>query len=224
MNDIFIVTALEMLAKTRPKQVPDLAAACKEVLEMLQTHKNKQIDALLLRPLAIAMASKIPEAVDVALDCLAKLFSFQRLLTIEAVEAVCAVFVADSTTEKTQTQIVKALAASASLVHAGVLLKCVRATYNIFLLSKYSNVQTLAQAVLSQTLDIVCSRIQVLPFATIMIPHPRMLSKNRQGVPELPSTNRPTRTASLESMYRTIYVGILQTHLRSMNPKIQQKP
>ncbi|KAI8812764.1 hypothetical protein BJ742DRAFT_552239 [Cladochytrium replicatum] len=70
----------------------------------------------------------------------------------------------ENTDDKVQVQIVKALLAAASseghsAIHGGVLLKAIRTTYNIFLLSKSANTQIVAQATLSQMVQAVFSRV-----------------------------------------------------------------
>ncbi|KAI9017378.1 hypothetical protein BC832DRAFT_588642 [Gaertneriomyces semiglobifer] len=82
------------------------------------------------------------------------------------VDSICDTFAGgESTDEKLQVQIVKALLAAASAVdptaaiHGGILLKAVRTTYNIFLLSKSANTQIVAQATLTQMVQAVFGRV-----------------------------------------------------------------
>ncbi|KAJ3127571.1 guanine nucleotide exchange protein for ADP-robosylation factor [Nowakowskiella sp. JEL0407] len=70
----------------------------------------------------------------------------------------------ENTDDKVQLQIVKALLAAVtsdtkSAIHGGGLLKAVRTTYNIFLLSKSSNTQIVAQATLTQMVQAVFGRV-----------------------------------------------------------------
>ncbi|KAI9105732.1 hypothetical protein DFS34DRAFT_27501 [Phlyctochytrium arcticum] len=82
------------------------------------------------------------------------------------VDTICDTFGGgENTDEKVQLQIVKALLAAVSnsdptaAIHGGVLLKAVRTTYNIFLLSKSANTQIVAQATLTQMVQAVFSRV-----------------------------------------------------------------
>ncbi|KAJ3087061.1 guanine nucleotide exchange protein for ADP-robosylation factor [Quaeritorhiza haematococci] len=71
----------------------------------------------------------------------------------------------ENTDEKVQVQIVKALSAAVccadpnAAIHGGILLKAIRTTYNIFLLSKSANTQIIAQATLTQMVQAVFSRV-----------------------------------------------------------------
>ncbi|KAJ1556020.1 guanine nucleotide exchange protein for ADP-robosylation factor [Cladochytrium tenue] len=84
----------------------------------------------------------------------------------EAIEAICATFSGgDTTDERLQLQIVKALTSAVSSVdpvatiHGAVLLRAVRTAYNIFLLSKSANAQTVSQASLTHMIQAVFGRI-----------------------------------------------------------------
>ncbi|KAJ3012565.1 guanine nucleotide exchange protein for ADP-robosylation factor [Thoreauomyces humboldtii] len=82
------------------------------------------------------------------------------------VDTICDTFGGgEHTDEKVQLQIVKALLAAVSTtdpnaaIHGGVLLKAVRTTYNIFLLSKSASTQIVAQATLTQMVQAVFGRV-----------------------------------------------------------------
>ncbi|KAI8592987.1 hypothetical protein BDZ88DRAFT_503867 [Geranomyces variabilis] len=86
------------------------------------------------------------------------------------VDTICDTFGGgENTDEKVQLQIVKALLAAVSTtdpqaaVHGGVLLKAVRTTYNIFLLSKSASTQIVAQATLTQMVQAVFGRVPSTP-------------------------------------------------------------
>ncbi|KAJ3150955.1 guanine nucleotide exchange protein for ADP-robosylation factor [Geranomyces michiganensis] len=86
------------------------------------------------------------------------------------VDTICDTFGGgENTDEKVQLQIVKALLAAVSTtdpqaaVHGGVLLKAVRTTYNIFLLSKSASTQIVAQATLTQMVQAVFGRVPPTP-------------------------------------------------------------
>nr|KAJ3420378.1 guanine nucleotide exchange protein for ADP-robosylation factor [Polyrhizophydium stewartii] len=87
-------------------------------------------------------------------------------LAYMAVDAICKAYAVPSLTdEATQLQIVKAITSAitsdypASAIHGKMLLKTVRAIYNLFLSGKTVNVQTVAQASLIQITQAVFSRV-----------------------------------------------------------------
>ncbi|KAL1917906.1 uncharacterized protein VTP21DRAFT_3740 [Calcarisporiella thermophila] len=88
-----------------------------------------------------------------------------RPLLDHAVDVVCDCFVGENTDEKVQLQIIKALSAAVSstivTVHQSALLKAVRTTYNIFLLSRNSANQVVAQGTLTQMVHQVFGRVPV---------------------------------------------------------------
>ncbi|KAI9357006.1 hypothetical protein DFJ73DRAFT_953328 [Zopfochytrium polystomum] len=84
----------------------------------------------------------------------------------QVIQTICDTFAGgENTDEKLQLQIVKALMSAVSSVdpvatiHGAVLLKAVRTTYNIFLLSKSVNAQTISQASLTQMVQAVFGRV-----------------------------------------------------------------
>ncbi|KAJ3192020.1 guanine nucleotide exchange protein for ADP-robosylation factor [Irineochytrium annulatum] len=84
----------------------------------------------------------------------------------QVVDTICDTFSGgENTDDKVQVQIVKALLAAVSSVdpasgsHGGVLLRAIRTTYNIFLLSRSANTQIIAQATLTQMVQAVFGRV-----------------------------------------------------------------
>ncbi|KAJ3313350.1 guanine nucleotide exchange protein for ADP-robosylation factor [Boothiomyces sp. JEL0838] len=81
------------------------------------------------------------------------------------IDTICDTFVGEGTDEKVQLQIIKALQAaltntdSSFSLHGATLLKAIRTTYNIFLLSKSNDVQTIAQGTVTQMVQNVLNRI-----------------------------------------------------------------
>lgn len=121
----------------------------------------------------------------IALDCLAKLFTFSYLeepveFTINprtgavppphdpmvdaAVQTVCDCFNSDGTDPHVELQIVKALMAAVLndelIVHGATLLKAIRQTYTIFVTTSSSSNQTIAQATLSQMINVIFERVK----------------------------------------------------------------
>ncbi|OZJ03359.1 hypothetical protein BZG36_02985 [Bifiguratus adelaidae] len=87
----------------------------------------------------------------------------QRMLDA-VVELICNCFVGDGTDEKVQLQIVKALQAAVLgtqfPLHQAALLRAVRTTYNVFLLSRDPSNQTIAQFTLAQMIHHTFGRVK----------------------------------------------------------------
>ncbi|KAJ3414515.1 guanine nucleotide exchange protein for ADP-robosylation factor [Chytridiales sp. JEL 0842] len=84
----------------------------------------------------------------------------------QVIDTICDTFSGgENTDEKLQLQIVKALLAAVSSVdpvsciHGSVLLRAIRTTYNIFLLSRSTNTQIVSQATLTQMVQAVFGRV-----------------------------------------------------------------
>ena len=89
----------------------------------------------------------------------------QKLPLIErAIETICECFQGDGTADQVQLQIIKALLAAVlndkAVVHGAGLIKAIRQTYNIFLLSKSSPNQMTAQGTLTQMVHTVFERVK----------------------------------------------------------------
>jgi len=90
-----------------------------------------------------------------------------------SIDLICNCFSGGDTNDEIQTQITKALLAAASsskepcAIHTTTLLKAVRTTYNIFLLSKSTTTQMIAQASLTQIVQEVFGRIPENPVSNI---------------------------------------------------------
>ncbi|KAK7207757.1 hypothetical protein BZA70DRAFT_265101 [Myxozyma melibiosi] len=82
----------------------------------------------------------------------------------QAVEVVCDCFTGDNTDERVELQIIKALMAAVLneklVVHGAALLKAIRQTYNIFILSRSNANQAVAQATLTQMVNVIFDRVK----------------------------------------------------------------
>ncbi|KAK9453898.1 hypothetical protein V1511DRAFT_461709 [Dipodascopsis uninucleata] len=82
----------------------------------------------------------------------------------QAVETVCDCFKGDGTDEKVELQVIKALLAAVlnekSVVHGASLLKAIRQIYNIFILSRSNANQAIAQATLTQMVNVIFGRVK----------------------------------------------------------------
>jgi brefeldin A-inhibited guanine nucleotide-exchange protein len=147
-----------------------------------------QIDPeVLFEPLNMATEANTVSIVVTALDCIGKLISYsyfsvpapqqvsegqegappppERPPLIErAIDTICDCFQGEATPTEVQMQIIKSLLAAILndkiVVHGAGLLKSVRQTYNIFLLSKSSANQQIAQGTLTQMVGTVFERVK----------------------------------------------------------------
>ena len=182
---VFVVTALEQIAASKEarKRKP-LGDAVKQALSAIKEPGVSPSPEAIFDPLRLATeTSSIPLTVT-ALDCLGKLISYsyfsmsatsrdpspgtgqpQRPPLIErAIETICDCFQDEGTPAEVQLQIVKSLLAAVLndkiIVHGAGLLKAVRQIYNIFLLSKSSTNQQVAQGTLTQMVGTVFERVK----------------------------------------------------------------
>ncbi|KAJ2994510.1 guanine nucleotide exchange protein for ADP-robosylation factor [Globomyces sp. JEL0801] len=125
------------------------------------------------------------------------------------IDTICDSFVGEITDEKVQLQIIKALQAALTTtessinLHGSTLLKAIRTTYNIFLLSKSNDVQIVAQGTVTQMVQSVFSRI----------PNP----KQPQGINKRQTVKGPTRTNTVNQN-----VGINRTNTVNQTPGINR--
>jgi brefeldin A-inhibited guanine nucleotide-exchange protein len=181
---VFVVTALETIAASkdarRNKKLGDSTNAA------LAAIKNEGDPArinpeILFEPLQFASeAPNVPISIT-ALDCIGKLISYSYFsvpsepradnseeqappLIERAIDTICDCFQGEATAPEIQLQIVKSLLAAILndkiVVHGAGLLKAVRLTYNIFLLSKSSANQQVAQGALTQMVGTVFERVK----------------------------------------------------------------
>jgi brefeldin A-inhibited guanine nucleotide-exchange protein len=179
---VFVVSALEKIAASKDarKEKP-LADATQRALSTIKTQGDPtQTDPeILFAPLQLASRANTVAIVTTALDCIGKLISYsyfsvpadpnqenpQPLPLIErAIDTICDCFQGETTPAEVQMQILKSLLAAILndkiVVHGAGLLKSVRQTYNIFLLSKNSSNQQIAQGTLTQMVGTVFERVK----------------------------------------------------------------
>lgn len=179
---VFVVTALETIAASKDarknKKLGDSTNAA------LSAIKNEGDPArinpeVLFEPLQLASEAPTVPVSIVALDCIGKLISYSYFsvpsepradsseappLIERAIDTICDCFQGEATAPEIQLQIVKSLLAAILndkiVVHGAGLLKAVRLTYNIFLLSKSSANQQVAQGALTQMVGTVFERVK----------------------------------------------------------------
>jgi brefeldin A-inhibited guanine nucleotide-exchange protein len=183
-STVFIVTALDNIAASRDaRRDKKLEEATQVALTNIKQTDGQPIDPeLIFRPLHLASKTlSIPLQVT-ALDCIGKLITYsyfafpsaetendstagQPPLIERAIDAICDCFENEATAVEIQQQIIKSLLAAVLndkiVVHGAGLLKAVRQIYNIFIYSKSSQNQQIAQGSLTQMVSTVFDRVRV---------------------------------------------------------------
>ncbi|KAL8688224.1 MAG: hypothetical protein Q9218_005814, partial [Villophora microphyllina] len=182
---VFVVTALEQIAASkearRKKQLGDSAG---KVLSSIKQQGATPTPEEIFEPLRLATETSSIPLTTTALDCIGKLISYSYFslpsptdlesvppqsprppLIERAIETICDCFQDEATPAEVQLQIVKSLLAAVLndkiIVHGAGLLKAVRQVYNIFLLSKSTANQQVAQGTLTQMVGTVFERVNV---------------------------------------------------------------
>lgn len=182
---VFVVSALESIAASKDarKRKPLLDSTQRALTAI----RNAQGDAaqldpeILFQPLNLATDAATVTVVVTALDCIGKLISYSYFsvpasvegqesqptkapLIERAIDTICDCFQGEATPPEVQMQIIKSLLAAILndkiVVHGAGLLKSVRQTYNIFLLSRHSASQQIAQGSLTQMVGTVFERVK----------------------------------------------------------------
>lgn len=181
---IFVVSALEHIAASKEarKRKP-LGDAVHKALAATKQQSSSPDPEIIFEPLRLATETPSVPLTTAALDCIGKLISYsyfsvspppqdsstptsqgQKMPLIDrAIETICECFQDEATPAEVQLQIVKSLLAAVLndkfIVHGSGLLKAVRQVYNIFLLSKSSANQQVAQGTLTQMVGTVFERV-----------------------------------------------------------------
>lgn len=187
-STVFIVTSLDTIGASREaRRSKELEEAVKAALANVKQSEQQPINPeIIFRPLYIATRTmSIPLQVT-ALDCIGKLITYsyfafpsthegghadasavpeQPPLIERAIDAICDCFENEATPIEIQQQIIKSLLAAVLndkiVVHGAGLLKAVRQIYNIFIYSKSSQNQQIAQGSLTQMVSTVFDRVRV---------------------------------------------------------------
>jgi brefeldin A-inhibited guanine nucleotide-exchange protein len=187
-STVFIVTALDTIGSSKEaKRSKELDDAVKEALANIKQSERQPIDPeVIFRPLQIATRTLSVSLQVTALDCIGKLITYsyfafpshrhpsgpgsdadkEQLPLIErAIETICDCFENEATPVEVQQQIIKSLLAAVLndkiVVHGAGLLKAVRQIYNIFIYSKSSQNQQIAQGSLTQMVGSVLDRVRI---------------------------------------------------------------
>ena len=188
-STVFIITSLDTIgASKEARKNKELEDTVKNALANVKQSEHQPIDPeVIFRPLYLATKSfSIPLQVT-ALDCIGKLITYsyfafpsakerettaqgentsERPPLIErAIDAICDCFENEATPVEIQQQIIKSLLAAVLndkiVVHGAGLLKAVRQIYNIFIYSKSTPNQQIAQGSLTQMVSTVFDRVRV---------------------------------------------------------------
>jgi brefeldin A-inhibited guanine nucleotide-exchange protein len=179
---VFVGTALDTIAASKDarknKKLGDATSAALAAIKR-EGDPARINPELLFEPLQLASeVPNVPVSIT-ALDCIGKLISYSYFsvpsepqaegtegapLIERAIDTICDCFQGEATHPDVQLQIVKSLLAAILndkiVVHGAGLLKAVRLTYNIFLLSKSSANQQVAQGALTQMVGTVFERVK----------------------------------------------------------------
>ncbi|KAJ5577453.1 uncharacterized protein N7459_006417 [Penicillium hispanicum] len=181
---VFIVTALDTIASSREaRKGKELDDSVQAALNNVKQSEKQAIDPeVIFRPLHLASKSLSVPLQVTALDCIGKLITYsyfafpsaesekeaapeQTPLIERAIDAICDCFENEATPNEIQQQIIKSLLAAVLndkiVVHGAGLLKAVRQIYNIFIYSKSSQNQQIAQGSLTQMVSTVFDRVRV---------------------------------------------------------------
>jgi brefeldin A-inhibited guanine nucleotide-exchange protein len=178
----FVVSSLDTIAAHagRNKQLAELA---EKALTVIKENDQQLPDPeIVFAPLQLATKSGTIPLATTALDCIGKLISYsyfsapsspapsqdgsadQAPLIERAIDTICDCFQGETTLVEIQLQIVKSLLAAVLndkiIVHGAGLLKAVRQVYNIFLLSRSTANQQVAQGTLTQMVGTVFERVK----------------------------------------------------------------
>ncbi|KAK3389456.1 hypothetical protein B0H63DRAFT_518684 [Podospora didyma] len=177
----FVVSSLDIIASHagRNKQLADLV---EKALAAIDKNDHQLPDPeVVFAPLQLATKSGSILLATTALDCIGKLISYSSFSTpsdrassqdgtelpplIErAIDTICDCFQGETTPVEIQLQIVKSLLAAVLndkiVVHGAGLLKAVRQVYNVFLLSRNTINQQVAQGTLTQMVGTVFERVK----------------------------------------------------------------
>ena len=181
---IFVVSALEqVVASKEARKRQPLAEAAQKALAAIKQRDSSPNPETIFEPLRLATETANVPLITAALDCIGKLISYSYFsvadantdpstltnqeqappLIDRAIETICDCFQDEATPAEVQLQIVKSLLAAVLndkfIVHGSGLLKAVRQVYNIFLLSKSTANQQVAQGTLTQMVGTVFERV-----------------------------------------------------------------
>lgn len=179
----FVASSLEAIAASKDAQRnKQLGEHAKTALDAIKESDPELPDPeVIFAPLQLAAKSHNAQLTTTALDCIGKLISYSYFAAVDgepaedgavaktplierAIDTICDCFEGDGTAVEVQLQIVKSLLAAVLndkiVVHGAGLLKAVRQIYNVFLLSRNTANQQIAQGTLTQMVGTVFERVK----------------------------------------------------------------
>ncbi|KAG5923773.1 hypothetical protein E4U42_004839 [Claviceps africana] len=182
----FLVSSLDAIATSKDAQRnTQLAESTKKAQDAVKEQDQLPDPEIVFAPLQLATRSNNPQLTTTALDCIGKLISYSYFsllsrdenhseskergeqsspLIERAIDTICDCFQGETTAVEIQLQIVKSLLAAVLndkiVVHGAGLLKAVRQVYNVFLLSRSTANQQVAQGTLTQMVGTVFERVK----------------------------------------------------------------
>ena len=181
---VFVSTALENIAASKEaRKRKGLSDSVQRALSAVKSETSPNPEVI-FEPLRLATDNTSIPLTTTALDCIGKLITYSYFsmpthsledpsgseqphmpLIERAIDTICNCFQDEATPPEIQLQIVKSLLAAVLndkiIVHGAGLLKAVRQIYNIFLLSKSSANQQVAQGTLTQMVGTVFERVKI---------------------------------------------------------------
>src|SRR6478735_2178849 len=180
----FVVSSLEAIASSKDAQRnKQLEETTTKALDAIKEQDQLPDPEIVFAPLQLASRSTNVQLTTTALDCIGKLISYSYFsvpsnpsegteegaepvppLIERAIDTICNCFQGETTAVEIQLQIVKSLLAAVLndkiVVHGAGLLKAVRQVYNVFLLSRSTANQQVAQGTLTQMVGTVFERVK----------------------------------------------------------------
>lgn len=182
---VFVIQALEQIAASKEvRKKKEIGEAVNKALATIKQKDRAPDPETIFDALRLATETSSIPLTTTSLDCIGKLISYsyfsipptsqdsssspnqpqQPPLIERAIETICDCFQDEATPAEVQLQIVKSLLAAVLndkiIVHGAGLLKAVRQIFNIFLLSKSTANQQVAQGTLTQMVDTVFERVR----------------------------------------------------------------
>ncbi|KAI7898637.1 uncharacterized protein BX663DRAFT_442726 [Cokeromyces recurvatus] len=187
-SNVFVINALEKIASAKEsRRNKPLKEAVDTALKMLKDNEpvpeGQTRSAIILTALQTAIDTRSVNLMTIALDCLGKFITYNYVADMEnevaqsqvmekVVNGICDCFIGEETDKKVQLQIIKALLdavySTSNPLHLSALLKAVRTTYNIFLLSRNNDNQNVAQITMTQMVDHIFRRVKLNPNVQVM--------------------------------------------------------
>lgn len=179
----FVVSSLDAIVNSKDAQRnKQLGESSKAALDAIKEQDQLPDPEIVFAPLQLATRTTNSQLTTTALDCIGKLISYSYFsvegreettdgkteqlppLIERAIDTICDCFQGEATAIEVQLQIVKSLLAAVLndkiVVHGAGLLKAVRQVYNVFLLSRSTANQQVAQGTLTQMVGTVFERVK----------------------------------------------------------------